>query len=400
MTHTFVDLFCGAGGLSWGFVEAGFDELLSVDNDPVAIETHRANLLSRAERLTITPDLDPPPASIFIGGPPCQGFSSAGLRRNGDLRNSLVSCFAKLVAGTRPEAFVFENVEGFLTAEDGERVLDLLLPLVEAGYQIHVRKINAANYGVPQHRKRVIAIGGLGWTPRFPEPTHSAHGAPGTRGVALHLPPCPTVAEALGVLPEPTQAPPGYPQGHYTRPLNAVDGERVAALRPGQTMRDLPPEFHHSSYERRANRRVQDGTPTERRGGAPAGLRRLHPDEPSKAITGGARVELIHPFHNRNLTVRECAAIQTFPDIFVFHGTLSQQMQSIGNAVPPQLARVIAETLKEDLDSLPKRRGEGRLASFIPTHSTGVSPSLQETINKVNAKFDSAPRAETLPLWY
>ena len=115
--------------------------------------------------------------SVIAGGPPCQGFSSAGMRRTGDKRNTLVACFAQIVTRKRPRAFVFENVEGFLTAEGGKRVLDLLTPLVTAGYRIHLRKVNAANYGVPQHRKRVIAIGGLGWEPSFPEPTHSAHGA-------------------------------------------------------------------------------------------------------------------------------------------------------------------------------------------------------------------------------
>jgi DNA (cytosine-5)-methyltransferase 1 len=275
----------------------------------------------------------------------------------------------------------------------------LLIPLVEAGYQIHLRKINAANYGVPQHRKRILAIGGLGWTPRFPEPTNSASGAPGTQRIASHLPSCPTVVEAIEDLPEPAQMPPGQPQGHYVRSLSEVDRERIVVLGPGQTMRDLPSEFHHNSYKRRANRRVRDGMPTERRGGAPAGLRRLRPDEPSKAITGGARAELIHPFHNRSLTVRECARLQTFPDNFVFCGTLSQQMQLIGNAVPPKLARAISNTLREDLENLPEYRGQGQLVSFVPTYSTGVSPSLQNTVNKVYARFGLAPQTETLPLW-
>src|SRR5208282_4786550 len=96
-----------------------------------------------------------------------------------DKRNSLVACFAETVARMRPTAFLFENVEGFLTAEDGDRVVDLLEPLLGAGYRIHLRKVNAANYGVPQHRKRVIAIGGLGWEPTFPQATHAAFGAPG-----------------------------------------------------------------------------------------------------------------------------------------------------------------------------------------------------------------------------
>lgn len=397
--YTFVDLFCGAGGLSQGFIEAGFKELLSLDNNLNAIETHKANFSSTAMVSTISDDTYLPSASVILGGPPCQGFSSAGLRRNGDQRNSLVACFAKLIAQTRPEAFVFENVEGFLTTDGGERVLDLLVPLLKAGYQVHLRKINAANYGVPQHRKRVVAIGGLGWAPRFPEPTHSAQGAPGSTHVAPHLPPCPTIVEALEGLIEPAQTPPGNPQGHYMRLSNGLENERLASLKPGQTMRDLSIELHHVSYARRANRRVRDGVPSEQRGGAPAGLRRLRPDEPSKAITGGACTELVHPSQDRTLTIRECARVQTFPDEFVFRGNYTQQIQLVGNAVPPLLARAIAKTLKEDLDSVPTSRSKGRLLSFVPTHATGMSPALKKTTEKVYAECESTFRMETLPLW-
>jgi len=159
---TVVDLFCGAGGLSSGFLAAGFEVVTSLDNNPQAVATYRANFGDHAGRVDISEDIELPDATVFVGGPPCQGFSSAGMRRAGDERNSLVSCFARLICDYRPTAFVFENVEGFLTAEDSNRVFDLLVPLVAAGYKIHLRKVNAANYGVPQHRKRVIAIGGLG----------------------------------------------------------------------------------------------------------------------------------------------------------------------------------------------------------------------------------------------
>ena len=176
---TLLDLFCGAGGLSLGFVRAGFSVLAAVDCNPVAVETYTSNLGPHARIVDLAKDFDLPIATVVAGGPPCQGFSSAGMRRVGDNRNSLVSRFANIVSKLRPKAFVFENVEGFLTAENGVHVLELLTPLLESGYQIHLRKINAANYGVPQHRKRVIAIGGFGWEPSFPEPTHTAFGAPG-----------------------------------------------------------------------------------------------------------------------------------------------------------------------------------------------------------------------------
>jgi DNA (cytosine-5)-methyltransferase 1 len=382
-----VDLFCGAGGLSVGFCAAGFNVVWAADNNEAAVRTYRANLGEHVVCQPITVDTDPPEAAVIVGGPPCQGFSSAGMRRAGDERNTLVTCFAQIVARKRPRAFVFENVEGFLTAESGKRVLDLLIPLVAAGYRIHVRKVNAANYGVPQHRKRVLAIGGLGWEPSFPEPTHSAHGVPGARLAATRLPPTPTLQEALAGLSPPETKEPGNPPGHFYRPLVGIDLQRAHALSPGQTMRDLPKELWHDSYHRRAYRRVMDGTPTERRGGAPAGVRRLVADEPSKAITGGALSEFLHPSEDRNLTLRECARIQTFADDFRLRGTCTEQAQLIGNAVPPFLATVIARVLAADLRVAEPKIDTGQLLSFVPTLSTGMSPILERVTKTIQSMF-------------
>lgn len=165
---TVVDLFAGAGGLSLGFIEAGFDVIIAGDNAAAAVETYRANLGPHAELLDLSREVQLPPSDVITGGPPCQSFSSAGRRRDDDHRGTLVRRFAEIIVRQRPRAFVFENVEGFLTAGGGERVLELLEPVIESGYRVHLRKINAANYGVPQHRKRVLAIGGLGWEPRVP----------------------------------------------------------------------------------------------------------------------------------------------------------------------------------------------------------------------------------------
>jgi DNA (cytosine-5)-methyltransferase 1 len=396
---TVVDLFCGAGGLSLGFKAAGFTALCAADWNDSAVATYRVNFGSHVLKQDLSAAFDPPPATVIVGGPPCQGFSSAGMRRAGDKRNSLVSHFAALVERLRPPAFVFENVEGFLTAEDGRHVFDLLEPLIASGYRVHVRKINAANYGVPQHRKRVIVIGGLGWDPTIPEPTHSAFGAPGASSAYRHLPPTQTLAEALADLPPAALEPPGVPEGHYYRPLEGVDLERALAMRAGETMRDLPEKLHHESYRRRANRRVMDGTPTEKRGGAPAGLRRLRPDEPSKAITGGARSEFLHPFEHRPLTIRECAKLQTFPDNFVFCGGPAEQCQLIGNAVPPRLAAGIATTLAQDLLTGPRIESKpGALLSFMPTVADGFSPVLRRVTDQVHQVFIDVvlPRQELL----
>jgi len=398
-TLTVVDLFCGAGGLSLGLQRAGWRVLRSIDHFGAAVDTYRRNLGDHVSDEHIHEEISLPSATMIVGGPPCQGFSSAGLRRVGDGRNTLVSVFARIIVKYRPTVFMFENVEGFLTAEDGARVLELLTPLVNAGYRVHLRKINAANYGVPQHRKRVLVIGGLGWDPIFPLLTHRAYGAPGAELIASDKPAAPTIMDALRGLPAPTPEP-GSPQGHWLSPLTGDDLKRVHRLKPGQTMRDLPESLQHESFKRRSLRRVMDGTPTDRRGGAPCGVRRLKPGEPSKAITGGARSEFIHPIEDRYLSIRECARIQTFPDEFEFLGTIAEQTLLIGNAVPPLLAEGIGHSLAEQVADVHRGERCGALLSFVPTSSTGMSPALRRTTAAVSAMFGCQVSDERqLQLW-
>lgn len=384
---TCVDLFCGAGGFSCGLQRAGFRVLKAFDHDAAAVATYRHQVGDPVERVAIDLSLVLPVADIVVGGPPCQGFSSAGARRDGDVRNTLVAVFAGLVAHHRPKAFVFENVEGFLTAEGGDRVLELLGPLLGAGYRVHVRKINAANYGLPQHRKRVVVLGGLGFDPAFPAPTHRAVGTPGAGRIGRHLPFGPSILQGLEGLGDPTAEPPGVPVGHFAPSLDPVVQARVDALRQGQTMRDLPEALWHDSYTRRAFRRVRDGTRGAHRGGAPCGLRRLVAAEPSKAITSMARAEFVHPLQDRFLTLRECARLQGFEDAFEFEGTPSEQAVLIGNAMPPPLAWRIGDSLARDLACAGRAPDTGALLSFSPALDESPSEALRTTIERVRRAF-------------
>lgn len=405
-----LDLFCGAGGLVLGLKHALFKTALAVDHWSPATRTLQSNFGEvavlnadlaelEASDLLREASLSAPP-DLIAGGPPCQGFSSAGARRSGDCRNTLVSRFANYIAEIRPRAFLFENVEGFLTAEGGSRVIELLDPVIEAGYRVHLRKVNAANFGVPQLRKRVIGIGTLGDDAPFPEPSHFAFGAPGAHlaGASQELLPAVTVAKALASLPDPGA--PTAPDDHTAHSVGPVDLQRIQALSPGQTMRDLPDELQHPSFTRRANRRVMDGTPSDRRGGAPAGLRRLVAGEPSKAITGAAARELIHPSANRPLTLRECARLQTFPDEFHFEGTRSERALLIGNAVPPLLAEALGAELRVWL-SAPScvADGAGAVLSFHPTASTGMSPALASIAEIVRRRYAHPRAIAQEPLW-
>lgn len=165
-------------------------------------------------------------------------------------------------------------------------------------------------------------------------------------------------------------------------------------------MRDLPPELQHASYVRRANRRVADGTPTEKRGGAPAGIRRLRGDEPSRAITSAASREFVHPSQDRPLTMRECARLQTFPDDFVFCGTTGERQTLIGNAVPPRFAYELAMHAAKHLVQHPRELpalSTGCLARFDVTDALSMSPSLRAVVNGVLRRY---PLEDQPPLWF
>lgn len=392
---TAIDLFCGAGGLALGLASSGIDVRMASDLWAPAAKTYAANFPSHSFKQADIRDLtskevldanDGQTPTLIAGGPPCQGFSSAGARADDDVRNTLVGCYATLAAEVRPPVIVFENVEGFLTAGAGKFVRDLLDPLVDAGYSVRLEKLNVANFGVPQLRKRVIAIAALGRDPLPLQPTHSASGAPGVWRVGTGLPHTVTVTEALAASKPQFEDPLNKP-----REPKGIELARIEALLPGQTMRDLPEDLRHGSWSVRANRRVKDGMPTEKRGGAPAGMRRLSGNEPSKAITGAATREFVHPTLNRTLTLREAATLQTFPANFAFVGNRAEIATMIGNAIPPVFAHALANAVR---DTLSQRQGEahGAVVAFNPTNADAMSPALAKVTRMVTSRY---PTPET-----
>jgi DNA (cytosine-5)-methyltransferase 1 len=202
------------------------------------------------------------------------------------------------------------------------------------------------------------------------------------------LPPATTEAgEPLGFCEPPQNELQAYLRGdaktvtdHYAVVLSEIQLERVRGLQPGQTMKDLPEHLQHESFRRRAFRRVMDGTPVEKRGGAPSGLKRLLADEPSLTITSAATREFVHPTEDRLLTLRECARLQTFPDSFEFAGSAASRIRQIGNAIPPMLARIIGEHIAREYGfSADFRRNEHPSLRFCLTRSEGMSPALGQT---------------------
>jgi DNA (cytosine-5)-methyltransferase 1 len=406
MKPTAISLFCGAGGCSLGFKQAGYAILYANDKDVAAVETYRKNF---PEALCNQEDIDklnfyeimdnvglqPGELDILIGGPPCQGFSTAGTRFWDDPRNHLLKSYVKALKILNPKWFIMENVEGLLTSNKGKYVFEAANAFISLGYDIRIEKIYSQEYGVPQRRKRVLIVGNrIGHEFKMPEPILKVSGQIFRNSNV-------TINHAISSLPpatnDKTQA--LKPIGdspvddfelllrenaneitdHYSPVIEGIQLKRISALKPGQTMKDLPVELQHESFKKRANRRVADGTPTEKRGGAPSGLKKLHLNEPCLTITGAATRELIHPLENRPLTMRESARIQTFPDSFSFCGNASQKIQQVGNAIPPLLARIFAEHIKDNYGFDCDVVSSGKILGFLLTKAGAMSPALKQT---------------------
>ncbi len=401
-----MSLFAGVGGCSLGFKRAGYHMLYAFDIDENAVQTYRHNfpdipckmadiMSCDFEKLLKNLGLKTGELDILIGGPPCQGFSTVGMRFWDDPRNGLLKHYVNALAVLRPKWFILENVEGMLTAKGGLYVYEAANAFINLGYAIRIDKIYAQEYGIPQRRKRIFVIGNrLGMTFNLPEPTVHIYGRIFKNSAV-------TLRHTIGELPTPTHdknRPVSYPckpkreweeqlrdgneklYDHFTSKIDGIQLKRIANLKPGQSMKDLPKSLHHESFRRRANRRVMDGTPTERRGGAPSGIKRLIFDEPSLTITSAAIREFIHPENNRPLTLRECARIQTFPDWFRFQGNASERIKQIGNAIPPLLAQMFAVHLRANygFDEV-GHNSPGQLFAHTLTKATTMSPALAKT---------------------
>lgn len=333
---TAIDLFSGAGGFSQGLVSAGFNVLGAFDSWDVAVNTYAANFdhpviqcdLSKITGRTLLDRLGACAGSVdvLVGGPPCQGFSVQRIGSDHDVRNHLVLEFGRLVLELEPRLFLMENVPGLLGKRGKELVSRLTASLENAGYRVSSALINAADYGVPQIRKRVVFVGWKQGEPpfSFPSPLISPN---------AHR----TVADAFDGLPSPPldlTPQPGDTLHRRTR-LSALNQRRIELIPPGGGMQDLPDELkvdcHKIGADKIGHRYVYG---------------RLAPDRPSATITARfdsfTRGKFGHPVEARNITLREGARLQSFPDTFKFMGTQEEIAALIGNAVPPAVAEMLA----------------------------------------------------------
>ena len=348
-----VDLFCGAGGLSAGFEQDGYDIVGGVDSEAAFSETfehnHDAEFVEADVSEATGPGIldrlgyDPGDVDGVIGGPPCQGFSLAGAKTNpADERNFLVTNFIKSVYTMEPDWFVMENVPRITTMEDGKVLEYVLSQFEKIGYHTEWAVLNAADYGVPQSRKRAFVIGHRTVTEiQFPEATFRA--SPEQQTLWANREPPRTVADAFGDLPSLN---PGEQKTNYeSPPAGAYQTE----------MRCDHSKLHNHrapNHGERVVTRIQQASQGEK---IPydswSQKRRLADGEPAPTLLAGPRptYHFAHPSDDRGLSVRERARLQSFPDGYLFKGPVAKQRQMTGNAVPPLLSRAVARALSEQV---------------------------------------------------
>lgn len=392
-----VDLFAGAGGFGLGFKQAGYDVALSLEIDRWACDTLRYNhphmhvLQADVRQFDSHQKIEaacslPIPVDVIIGGPPCQGFSIAGSPKKDpkDPRNTLFIEFARWVEVLRPHVFVMENVKGLLSRRNahGEAVIDIILQTFrQLGYAVNIWLLNAAEYGVPQIRERVFIVGTHGRLISPPSKTHTLQNGSEKPAMfsELSLPSALTLWDAISDLPA-LEAGSGNEEQDYieaphtdyqrnmrqdaTRLLNHVAMqhskrlvERFSLINWGESSADVPdahgPRQRGNNHQRSTKVYDQNN-------------RRLHPHKPSHTIAAAFYANFVHPFQHRNLTAREGARVQSFPDTYRFlgkktvvsHKLLKRegrdaeaylcQYNQIGNAVPPLLAQKIAEHVLQE----------------------------------------------------
>lgn len=364
-----VDLFSGAGGLTLGFERAGFNTLAANEIYEDACKTYRANFPDvtcvqkdinklTAEELMNKAEFEPEDVDAVIGGPPCKGFSIAGERKPDDPRNALFEEYLRIVSKLNPKVILMENVPGILSMKDGAYVEKIKKEMRNLGYTVKHRKLNAADYGVPELRERIIFLGYKeGYEVSFPEATHTG-GESQQKSSDNGLKPYVTVESAIGDL------------DFLCSGQESEIYEKDSRTHYQKKMRENSESLHNhkaSNHSERIQKRFElidegkgmETVPEEYRTKKHS-VQKFDRKEPSPTITTLPE-DFVHYKRNRIPTVREVARIQSFPDDFVFKGPRTTggkrrrvsvpQYSQIGNAVPPLMAEALAEELKKPFNN-------------------------------------------------
>lgn len=339
VTFPTVDLFCGAGGLSLGLKDAGFTPVFAADSDQYACATYKANLGEHVWKCSV-PDISASSIcretglaagqfAVVCGGPPCQGFSIQRRGERADSRNSLIIDFARVAVELRPAFILIENVPTLLGARGKAELTSAIEIMSAADYEYETRVLDAADYGVPQHRRRAFVVA---WRSEdvpgfdFPKASHNERNYQ-------------TVADALRGVPEPLGSFAKHPDfhNHIKVKISPINEERISYIPPGGGRTDLPERLQLPCHKNANGHRHLDV------------FGRMEWDKPAPTITAMfdnfTRGRFAHPDHNRCITGREGARLQSFPDAFEFRGPKKDVARQIGNAVPPLLARKLGDAI-------------------------------------------------------
>jgi DNA (cytosine-5)-methyltransferase 1 len=372
---TVIDFFCGVGGLSLGFAAAGYNILGGNDLDQFALDAfvlnhpHAVAWRGAVEQLSpgrVLRDtgLRVGELDVLVGGPPCQGFSRNRARRHvegkfiDDPRNYLFKEFLRFVKGLQPRTIVIENVADMLVKADGRFAHEISNNLRSLGYATTAAVLNAADFGVPQRRKRAIILGSREGILPLPSPTHSE--SPNL-GSPFPLSPCLTIWDAIGDLASLAEGDMLSPRPYESEPFTAYQKERRGDC---QFVTEHV-SYRMSSVQRERLRYLSEGDGAEKlpkrlapKSGYGSAYRRMARDITALTVTTwmyhpGSGM-FYHPTDARMITLREAARLQSFDDSVQFAGGKVAKCRQVGNAVPPLLARAIGETIRPFLQRIPR----------------------------------------------
>ncbi len=382
-----IDLFAGAGGLSCGLKQSGFSSLFANELVPQYAKTYQLNhpetqLIIGDVRQVCETNLKcflgvkEGEIDLVAGGPPCQGFSiNAPIRTLDDERNHLFKDFLRVVASLKPKAVLIENVPGIVSLGKGTVVRQIYVELEALGYKVKHKILFAGHYGIPQMRFRTVFIGIRKYNREisFPEPEFAAKAVAnftGAKELCISIPPIfypnlksqVNVLDALSDLPEiannqtisnekyTTEPQNDYQKylrsgckkltSHYCAKIAKVNLERLKYIPQGGSWRDIPYEL------------LPDGLKRARRSDHTKRYGRLHPDALCSTVLTKCDPHwgsFFHPTQDRVISVREAARIQSFPDSYLFSGSITQQYEQVGNAVPPLLGKAIGDEIMKML---------------------------------------------------
>lgn len=429
-----VDLFAGAGGMTLGFEQAGFDVLAAVEIDPIHCATHEYNfpfwsILCKsvveiaAAEIREKSKIGDRDIDVVFGGPPCQGFSLIGKRALDDPRNSLVFHFLRLVLELNPKYFVMENVRGITLGDHRKFLQEIIDEFQKNGYNVekNYRVLNASHYGVPQNRERLFLLGCRQDLPlpQYPQPiTKPAKCKGGYSPELSHLPASPTVRDAIGDLPEVENYPDlltrdwvvakyGKPSEYslrlrspdlaekdysYKRKLEFAKGRCASLLTSSLLTR-------HSlaSMERFAATKCGTTEPISH-------FHKLDPEGISNTLRAGTASNRgaftsprpIHPYKPRCITVREAARLHSYPDWFRFHSTIWHGFRQVGNSVPPLLAKAVASeivrALGVELEKAKEKRSLGN-SSFLEMNMLQAAQLYQVDRHVIEPRIKGAGKS-------